>query len=370
MAEAIPAAADSRPLAAGWAKHETADGKVYYENFSTGLTQWQFPGVGEAPQPKQLPAGWAKCATEDGRTYYEHPERAITQWEFPQDEDSAPPDLRPLPKGWVRLLTGDGRPYYENEALALTQWAFPGEDPKEPATQPAIEQVRVSTQAAVESAGAAPEEITVTPDVAVAGGQTSDNPSAATSAASSVAGAEWAPLPAVSTIPHPQVDDASGDWESMEEFEDQLAYFDDIDENRNGFVTAQDMRVYSDKNGLELSSEDIADAVASQDLDGDGHITIREFFIALDRPAPVHSKWMPEVLYKRFAAFPDAGVSPIELRKLLDSVEIQYTMAHVRHWMKHPLSVRDKDGMRRIPLEAVRHIFFPEEFVAEPAAEG
>ncbi|KAA0154782.1 hypothetical protein FNF29_02311 [Cafeteria roenbergensis] len=350
---------------AGWAKHETAEGKVYYENFSTGLTQWQFPGVGEAPQPTQLPPGWAKCTTEDGRTYYEHPERAITQWEFPQEEDATAAGQRPLPEGWVRLMTGDGRPYYENEALALTQWAFPGEAPGEPAAQPVAQQASITTQAAVEGSSAVPEDITATSAEGVA----STKASAATSAASSVAGAEWAPLPAVSPVPHPGVDDTSGGWESREEFEDQLAYFDDIDESRNGFVTAQDMRVYSEKNGLELSEEDISDAVASQDLDGDGHITIREFFIALDRPVPLRSKWMPDVLYHRFAAFPDAGLSPIELRKLLDSVEMQYSVADVRHWMKHPLGSRDKDGMRRIPLEAVRHIFFPDMFEARPAAE-
>ena len=60
-------------LPAGWTAEADADGKTYYHNTETGVTQWEEP----------LPDGWAAQQDESGNTFYVCARRGSSQWEHP-----------------------------------------------------------------------------------------------------------------------------------------------------------------------------------------------------------------------------------------------------------------------------------------------
>jgi len=153
--------ADDSGLPQGWnVANDAIDGKLYYYNTSTGLTQWEKPTdpaptdlVPSDTKEGDLPQGWSVANDSiDGKPYY-FTSTGFTQWEKPTDP--APTDLAPsdqvqtdlapsdqvqtdpvlsgknegdLPQGWSVSNDVDGKPYYFT-STGLTQW----EKPTEPA---------------------------------------------------------------------------------------------------------------------------------------------------------------------------------------------------------------------------------------------
>lgn len=127
-----------------WERLTTADGRIYYHDKLTGITQWEEPeaepegssplavlaetaaaaAATVTPVPEgiallPLPPGWQQLihTAEDGteRPYYEH-RTGITQWELPT-----------LPEGWASEVNADGDAYYyvlERNNIP-SQYAFP-----------------------------------------------------------------------------------------------------------------------------------------------------------------------------------------------------------------------------------------------------
>jgi RING finger protein 113A len=75
-----PAAPDSPPPPPPpqWFKHKTAEGKLYYHNDLTGLTQWDAPEVG---LDENCP--WVAVADASGNTYYFNEKTNETTWDKP-----------------------------------------------------------------------------------------------------------------------------------------------------------------------------------------------------------------------------------------------------------------------------------------------
>lgn len=78
------------------------------------------------------------------------------------------------------------------------------------------------------------------------------------------------------------------------------------------------------------------------------------------KQVPLCEAWFIDRLFDRFATNV-IGINPVEVRKALNTVEVDFTDELLRHWMTHPLSKRT-GGMRRLPREAFHQIFCPERF--------
>eukprot|EP01084_Bolivina_argentea_P193295 331649_1 len=88
--------------------------------------------VPETPTPitnnnNEIPKGWIKCYTPDGKIYYQNNVTQVTQWEIPTQpaEPDTQPGEEPLPDGWVEITTPDGKIYYQNNKTKNTQWERP-----------------------------------------------------------------------------------------------------------------------------------------------------------------------------------------------------------------------------------------------------
>lgn len=55
---------------------ETPDGRAFYRNERSGLTQWH-------PPPSPLPPGWTEQQTPDGQPYFLNSQTKSLQWERP-----------------------------------------------------------------------------------------------------------------------------------------------------------------------------------------------------------------------------------------------------------------------------------------------
>jgi hypothetical protein len=363
----------SSDLPDGWAAHVAGDGRVYYEHKGKGVTQWEHPAESKSRSSKtdeSLPEGWRVATTPEGREYFWNVETDETTFERP----SASGGPRKLPEGWVAHTAGDGRKYYENASTGQTQWEFPAEASKTEveATKTEVEASKTEVEATKTEVEATKTEVeatkteveaTKTEVEASVPSMAGDSASSASAASAIIeetqSGGTWKYLPPPTFRAGP-IDAVVGEepWTSKRELVDQLLYFDDIDVDRTGFVTADLMRRFSDQQGLNLEDEGIQAALEGQDFDGDNRVSIREFLAAIGRPAPVTEAFLYDALYDRFVADPVDGATPIELRKVLDTLETEYTEETVAHWMRHPDS-KVVDGMRRLPRQAFIQVWLP-----------
>ncbi|CAB9516905.1 TH1 protein [Seminavis robusta] len=121
--------------ASGWEKLTDEEGREYYYNAETDVTQWDKPddyeedeGKGEPPKPSKSSSGWEKLTDEEGREYYYNATTDVTQWEKPDDYDegsSSSPKPSKSSSGWEKLTDDEGRAYYYNETTGDTQWDAP-----------------------------------------------------------------------------------------------------------------------------------------------------------------------------------------------------------------------------------------------------
>lgn len=90
----------------GWAVYQTAEGRQYFANVSTGETTWERPVPTYAPQkppdppytPSQpsLAEGWAAYQTPEGRTYYANVTTGETSWVPPEVPACVPQSVEPV----------------------------------------------------------------------------------------------------------------------------------------------------------------------------------------------------------------------------------------------------------------------------------
>jgi len=59
----------------GWTAHADGEGRLYYHNAVTNLTQWEIPLEDAA-----LDAGWKLYSTDDGQVYYHNPNDGASLW--------------------------------------------------------------------------------------------------------------------------------------------------------------------------------------------------------------------------------------------------------------------------------------------------
>jgi len=199
---------------------------------------------------------------------------------------------------------GDARPAGPPAALAAPAVASPGPDGT--------------------GAGAGiPVAVPIGPTVAVRQGEAAPPPTAP-------AGTTAVSTARFKARPVPEAPDA---WSGPEELAEQLAYFYDIDENRQGFVDHAAMRHFADVNELGLSDAQITSAIEMQDFDDDGCITVRDFLLALGRTVPLRAPWFIDAMFDRFVEDHDAGATEAELRKVLFSLDCDFDEIDVGGWM-------------------------------------
>jgi hypothetical protein len=62
-------------------------------------------------RPTELPRGWVACKGADGKIYYQDNESKVTQWVIPTER---------LPKGWRAMTARNGRTYYRDDTTKST----------------------------------------------------------------------------------------------------------------------------------------------------------------------------------------------------------------------------------------------------------
>ncbi|KAK3330199.1 formin binding protein-like protein [Apodospora peruviana] len=73
-----------QPGASVWQEHRTPDGRYYYHNSQTNLTQWTKPEELMTPAERALAnQPWKEYTAEGGRKYWYNTETKSTQWEMP-----------------------------------------------------------------------------------------------------------------------------------------------------------------------------------------------------------------------------------------------------------------------------------------------
>ena len=113
-----PAAAPALP--AGWEQVVAPDGKTYFLDHNTGLSQWQpppmlapAPAPAPAPMPLpaaappllQLPPGWEQKVSPDGKTYFLDHNTGSTQWQPPAAQAPAPLPMAPTVQSPMMMPT-------------------------------------------------------------------------------------------------------------------------------------------------------------------------------------------------------------------------------------------------------------------------
>ncbi|CAD7923439.1 unnamed protein product [Amoebophrya sp. A120] len=66
-------------LPKNWEVHVSSDGKIYYVNVISNITQWEVP---------VLPFPWQEKVSRSGRVYYMNDQTGVTQWQWPDGEAS------------------------------------------------------------------------------------------------------------------------------------------------------------------------------------------------------------------------------------------------------------------------------------------
>ncbi|CCE65554.1 hypothetical protein TPHA_0L02020 [Tetrapisispora phaffii CBS 4417] len=70
-----------------WRTAKDSNGKVYYYNTKTGVSQWEKPGV-SADIETLKQHGWGVARTKDGKLYYYNSSTGESRWEAPKFEDA------------------------------------------------------------------------------------------------------------------------------------------------------------------------------------------------------------------------------------------------------------------------------------------
>ncbi|CAH0023799.1 unnamed protein product, partial [Clonostachys rhizophaga] len=129
-----------------WTIRRNVFGTIWYMHKATGQRTHVKPNPGAVLRSEGLPAGWAEHNSPEGRIYFFNGTTGASRWDRPPGS---------LPNGWKALRTPDMAPFYVNEALGLSTWDRPGEPPKpnqSPAQSPASKSSKPKSAAAVKSA--------------------------------------------------------------------------------------------------------------------------------------------------------------------------------------------------------------------------
>ena len=70
-----------------------------------------------------LPPGWEKRTDSNGRVYFVNHNTRITQWEDPRNQGQL--NEKPLPEGWEMRFTVDGIPYFVDHNRRTTTYIDP-----------------------------------------------------------------------------------------------------------------------------------------------------------------------------------------------------------------------------------------------------
>jgi len=89
-----------------WSEHQTGDGRKFFHNEESGVSQWEKPDALLSESDRSNPTAWRQYRIWDGRTFYHNKETKVSCW-------SMPPDLRTL-RGESTGL--DDRPLGETQA--------------------------------------------------------------------------------------------------------------------------------------------------------------------------------------------------------------------------------------------------------------
>lgn len=410
---AAPAGTDSaasRPAASGsgakkspWERVVAANGTVYFWNTETDETSLNPPpdedeaaatpappaAAGDSVTPvATLPPGWEEVRSDAGAVYYWNTETNETTFTRPRassvpDDKSrkaeststgsqAPAKDAPIvvasmtaaaaaaaasapsaaisdlavPEPWERVVDATGKVYYWNTKTNETTFQFPG---------------RQASKESVVTEDALPDDADGgrRPGLSISS-VASSRPDRATSTGSTgSAGHDWTPIAPPKPKPIAAADAMTDDWESREELAEYLSYFEDIDVTRKGYLDVAAMRLFNTAQSLGLSEPEIRALIDDKDLDGDGRVTTREFIVSAEKRVPWDRPHLYEILFDRYASDPAAGANPVEVRKCLDTLQMQYTDDMLRVWMRHPTSTLAVGVGRRLPKSGFLAIFFP-----------
>lgn len=120
-------------LPEGWSQHQTVDGRLYFHNRASGVTQWT------------APAGTAEKKT--GAVPMSTSAAGVVSQTAPSSSVQAVGSSAPkLPEGWKEFQTKTGRAYYHNTATGVTVWHHPGL-PKAESAAVKTEPTRSATEA-------------------------------------------------------------------------------------------------------------------------------------------------------------------------------------------------------------------------------
>jgi len=89
-----------------WSEHQTGDGRKFFHNEESGVSQWEKPDALLSESDRQNPTAWRQYRIWDGRTFYHNKETKVSCW-------SMPPELRTF-RGESTGL--DDRPLGETQA--------------------------------------------------------------------------------------------------------------------------------------------------------------------------------------------------------------------------------------------------------------
>ena len=149
VSSATSRAAAATPLPPGWTEYKNQEGRSYYYNTTTKITQWErpvaptpAPAPAPTPAPAPAPAPAVVKAPTPAAALTPAPSPALTPTPAPavvKAPTLAPaPAASPLPSGWVQYIDPSRKiPYYYNNSTKKTQWERPVASASAPNPTPA-----------------------------------------------------------------------------------------------------------------------------------------------------------------------------------------------------------------------------------------
>ncbi|KAI0126010.1 hypothetical protein BJ170DRAFT_685253 [Xylariales sp. AK1849] len=144
-----------------WAEHKTADGRAYYYNIMTKVTQWTKPEDMMTPAERALAnQPWKEYTAEGGRKYWYNTETKQSSWEMPDayqralGQDSGPPTPAPA-ASFAQPSEGYPGPSYdqrERDVYPESRQLTYGSDPRVQAFVPASSEPEYATAEEAEAA--------------------------------------------------------------------------------------------------------------------------------------------------------------------------------------------------------------------------
>lgn len=108
---------DDIKLPEGWETRKSREGKIFYKNTVTGLTQWEIP-TKPAVSESKMPIGW-ESRQRDNKVFYKNTITGATQWIFPTlPANQFPPD-------WIQWKTSTGKDIFYNIKTKQMSWKLP-----------------------------------------------------------------------------------------------------------------------------------------------------------------------------------------------------------------------------------------------------